>query len=86
MHLIQNISFFLARPRHRFLAIACEFPVVSGRPLSRLSLSELEQRLLGLSKHYREIAKPFDWTSPAPTSTIHSTESPIHQPRLELAA
>jgi hypothetical protein len=33
------------------------------------TLDVLADRLLGFGEHYRQLARPFEWTSPAETST-----------------
>jgi hypothetical protein len=55
------------------------FSIVQRRALSPNSfdsLDELADRLLRFGEHYRQIARPFDWTFTAPTWSACSPRSP----------
>jgi len=50
------------------------------------SLDALAERLLGFSDHYRQIARPFDWTFTRSDLDRLLTRIEAHDPQLKLAA
>ena len=62
------------------------FSILQRKALTPNDLGTLAERLLGFGKHYRQIARPFEWTFTRPALNKLLARIDRHEPQLALAA
>lgn len=78
-----------ARPRSWLNQIELYFSILQRKALTPNDLPTLDalaERLLGFGQHYRQVARPFQWT--LTRQDLHELMARIdrHEPQIELAA